>query len=79
MISPAASVTSLVPLITPEPIEPPIERFMNCAYGIHLSSEADIDEGEAGDIRLSEIGILLRDYRRLGLIVTTLNARQTPS
>ena len=32
--------------------------------------------GEAGDIRLSEVGALLRDYRRLGAIVAALNARQ---
>ncbi|WVQ85958.1 hypothetical protein IAT38_008126 [Cryptococcus sp. DSM 104549] len=44
--------------------EPPIERFMNC---------------EVGDIRLSEIGVLLRDYRRLGGIVSALQAKQTQS
>ncbi|WVF68072.1 hypothetical protein IAT40_002835 [Kwoniella sp. CBS 6097] len=41
--------------------EPPIERFMNC---------------EVGDIRLSEIGVLLRDYRRLGLIVASAQRQQ---
>lgn len=38
-------------------IVPPIERFMTC---------------EVGDIRLSEIGSLLRDYRRLATIVQGL-------
>ncbi|WVQ95627.1 hypothetical protein IAU59_002725 [Kwoniella sp. CBS 9459] len=41
--------------------EPPIERFMNC---------------ELGDIKLSEIGVLLRDYRRLGQIVASAQAQR---
>ncbi|OCF43608.1 guanyl-nucleotide exchange factor [Kwoniella heveanensis CBS 569] len=41
--------------------EPPIDRFMHC---------------EVGDIRLSEIGVLLRDYRRLGHIVASAQREQ---
>ncbi|ORY31203.1 hypothetical protein BCR39DRAFT_526838 [Naematelia encephala] len=44
-----------------ERIDPPIERFMT---------------GELGDIKLSEIGELLRDYRRLGAAIIAHNARQ---
>jgi hypothetical protein len=31
--------------------------------------------GEVGDMRLADIGLLLRDYRRLGNIVNSLNAK----
>ncbi|ORX41021.1 hypothetical protein BD324DRAFT_654638 [Kockovaella imperatae] len=44
----------------PENADPPLERFMTC---------------EAGDLKLSEIGSLLRDYRRLGDIVNALGAQ----
>ncbi|WWD20698.1 hypothetical protein CI109_105174 [Kwoniella shandongensis] len=43
-----------------DPGDPPLERFMTC---------------ELGDIQLSEIGLLLRDYRRLGQLVNTLQAQ----
>nr|XP_019007358.1 uncharacterized protein I206_07924 [Kwoniella pini CBS 10737]OCF46139.1 hypothetical protein I206_07924 [Kwoniella pini CBS 10737] len=40
----------------------PLDRFMNC---------------EIGDIKISEIGILLRDYRRLGNIVANLQKNES--
>jgi hypothetical protein len=30
---------------------------------------------EVGELRLSEIGVLLRDYRRLGAAVNSFNAK----
>ncbi|ODN99475.1 hypothetical protein L198_03319 [Cryptococcus wingfieldii CBS 7118] len=56
--SPKGSTASLSLSNSGDALEPPIERFMTC---------------EAGDIRVSEIGVLLRDYRRLGAIVDALN------
>ncbi|WVQ70672.1 hypothetical protein IAR50_000194 [Cryptococcus sp. DSM 104548] len=56
--SPKGSIASLPLSESADALEPPIERFMTC---------------EAGDIRVSEIGVLLRDYRRLGAIVDALN------
>ncbi|KAK8850516.1 hypothetical protein IAR55_004434 [Kwoniella newhampshirensis] len=55
--------TSALPPTLDETIEPPIDRFMTC---------------ELGDIQLSEIGLLLRDYRRLGQLVTSLQSKLTP-
>ena len=55
-------IASPAPPATPDAIDPPIERFMSC---------------EVGDIRLSEIGVLLRDYRRLGEAVQSFHARHT--
>jgi hypothetical protein len=37
-----------------------MERYMTC---------------EVGELRLSEIGVLLRDYRRLGAAVNSINAK----
>ncbi|WVO17428.1 hypothetical protein L204_105120 [Cryptococcus depauperatus] len=61
--SPQGSIISLPHSIAMEKATPPIEKFMTC---------------ELEDIRLSEISELLRDYRRLGAIINSLNA-QSPS
>jgi hypothetical protein len=42
------------------PDDGPIERFMTC---------------EVGDIRLSEVGTLLRDYRRLAGVVARMQGQ----
>ncbi|RXK41692.1 hypothetical protein M231_00927 [Tremella mesenterica] len=56
--SPTGSTSSL-PSLPPSliDIEPPIERFVTC---------------DLADLRLSDVGALLRDYRRLAGIVTAL-------
>jgi len=48
--------------VEPIIIDPPLERFMTC---------------DLGDIHLSEVYDLLRDYRRLGAAVNALKERQT--
>jgi hypothetical protein len=61
-ISSKTTLKSAIPPSGPSTtaVDPPIERFMSC---------------ELGDIRLSEIGELLRDYRRLGQAAIASNVK----
>lgn len=53
--------------------DPPIERFMTCKFPCPgARGPADEPSGEVGDIRLAEVGPLLRDYRRLAALVEAL-------
>lgn len=57
----------------PEPFDPPMERFLTCKSASPVTERVSADTaGDVGDIKLSEIGPLLRDYRRLAKVIETL-------
>jgi hypothetical protein len=57
----------------PEPFDPPMERFLTCKSAPTVNGRVTADiAGDVGDIKLSEIGPLLRDYRRLAKVIETL-------
>ena len=77
--SPAPSLSSLPPVHGEGAFETPNDHFMNCELALPILSYHHIlTPGDVGDLRLSELGELLRDYRRLGNYINSLQKGAPP-
>jgi hypothetical protein len=70
------SITSVAgPTWTTEELAPPVERFMEGELQCNLNRDSALIApvtGNVADLRISDIGALLRDYRRMGDVIKKL-------